>query len=254
MKPLKRFWELVKTGELQLVAGALSFSTLLSLIPFMAVSLATLQYVGGLETIYPKVEKLVLQYFQGPTGTEGVQIVKKVFRRIHAGRMGSWGAVALVLASIFMINDMERGLNRIWNLTDRRPVHKRIFLYWIFMVIFPAALAIYVAVSSMKVFSGATSSLSNQVINDFLLFFTLYFVYKVVPNTKVSIGAAAVGAFTGTLGLIALFRSFKWLSQSFFSWGKLYGSFAAAPTLLIWVLLTWYMVLVGAAVTASFRK
>jgi len=254
MKPLRRFWELVTSGEIQLVAGALSFSTLLSLIPFMAVSLATLQYVGGLETIYPKVEAIVLQYFQGPTGAEGTQIVKRAFRRVHAGRMGGWGAVALVLASIFLINDMERGLHRIWNLPDRRPVHKRIFLYWIFMILFPAGLAIYVAASSMKFFDGTGTPVSMKVLNYTLLFFTLYFVYKVVPNTKVSIGAASVGALVGTIGLSALLSSFKWITQSFFSWGSLYGSFAAIPGLLIWVLLTWYMVLVGAAVSASFRK
>jgi membrane protein len=254
MKPLQRFWDLVVSGEIQVVAGALAFSTILSLIPFMAVSLATLQYIGGLEAIYPKVEALALQYFQGPTGAEGTQIIRKVFKRIHAGKMGGWGAIALVLASTFLINDMERGLHRIWNLPTRRPVHKRIFLYWLFMILFPAALAIYVAISSLKVFEGTSSAFATRSLNNTLLFLTLYFLYKVVPNTKVSIGAALVGAITGTLGLIVLFASFKWISQSFFAWGKLYGSFAAIPTLLIWVLLTWYMVLVGAAVSASFRR
>lgn len=254
MKPLRRFWDLITSGEIQLVAGALSFSTLLSLIPFMAVSLATLQYVGGLETIYPKVESIVLQYFQGPTGAEGTRVIRRAFHRIHAGRMGGWGAVALVLASIFLINDMERGLHRIWNLTERRPLHKRIFLYWIFMVLFPAGLAIYVAVSSMKFFDGTGSPLSLKIVNHAILFFALYFVYKVVPNTKVPMGPALTGAAVGTLGLHVLLSSFKWISHSFFAWGKLYGSFAALPGLLIWVLLTWYMVLIGAAISASFRK
>lgn len=254
MKPLRRFWDLVKSGEIQLVAGALSFSTLLSLIPFMAVSLATLQYVGGLETIYPKVEALVLQYFQGPTGAEGTKIIRRVFRRIHAGRMGGLGVTALVLASIFLINDMERGLHRIWNLPERRPLHKRLFLYWFFMLLFPAGLAMYVAVSSIKFFEGTGIPLLAKFVNYSVLFFTLYFVYKIVPNTKVSIGAALMGALAGTVGLSFLLTTFKWISHSLFAWGKLYGSFAAIPGLLIWVLLTWYMVLVGAAVSASFRK
>lgn len=237
-----------------MVAGGLSFSTLLSLIPFLAVSLATLKYVGGLETIYPKVESLVLQYFQGPTGAEGAQIVRRVFRRIHAGRMGSWGAVTLILASMFLVNDMEKGFHRIWNLPERRQLHKRLILYWLFMALVPALLAVYVAVSSMKFFDGTSTPLSLRIVNYAVLFFTLFAVYKILPNIKVSIGSAAIGALTGTIGLVVVFRSFKWISQSVFVWGKLYGSFAAIPTLLIWVLLTWYMVLVGAAVTASFRK
>ncbi len=254
MKPIKRFWALIATGELQMVAASLSFSTILSLIPFLAVTLATIQYVGGLEKIYPKIEAITLEYFAGPTGTEGTKMIKKVFHRIQAGRMGSWGAVALVLASIFLINDMERGIHRIWNLSERRPIYKRLFLYWVFLLLFPAGLAIYVAITSLKVFDSSSASLGIQFLNYALLFLTLYFVYKIVPNTRVSIGSAMVGAIFGTAGLVCLYRSFKWLSQSFFSWGKLYGSLAAIPALLIWVLLTWYVVLIGAALGASFRK
>jgi membrane protein len=254
MKPIRRFWDLVASGELQLVAGALSFSTLLSVIPFLAVALATIQYVGGFETIYPKVEALVLQYFQGPTGKEGTVIVAKFFRRIQTGRLGGWGAFGLILASTFLMNDMERGLHRIWNLSDRRPLHQRVFFYWLFLILFPAALAVYVAVTSLKFFAAGSGQYTVLLMNYFVTWTTLFLVYKLVPNTKVSSLAAMLGALSGTAGLVFLFRSFKWLSQSFFVWGKMYGSFAALPALLIWVLLTWYVVLIGAAVTASFRK
>jgi membrane protein len=254
MKPLRRFWDLFISGEIQLVAGALSFSTLLSLVPFMAVSLATLQYVGGLEAIYPKVEAIALQYFQGATGSEGTQVIHRVFRRVQTGRMGGWGAVALVLASVFLVNDMEKGLHRVWNLPTRRPLHQRIILYWIFMILFPTVLACYAALSSTKFYASLTAVVPANNLSILILFLTLYLVYKVVPNTRVSIGAAFVGALIGTVGLTALFTSFKWLTQSFFTLGKLYGSFAAIPTLLVWILLTWYMVLVGAAISASFRK
>lgn len=254
MKPFRRFWDLVISGELQLVAAALSFSTLLSLIPFMAVSLATIQYVGGTETFYPKLEAAALEYFEGPTGTEGVKVIRRALHRIQAGRMGAWGAVALVLASIFLVNDMERGLHRVWNLPNRRPVYQRIFFYWVALLFFPAGLAIYVALSSVRISDGSSQMMSLAVLNPIILFMTLYYIFKVVPNTKVSIGAAFLGSCFATAGLSMLYKCFKWLSHSFFSWGKLYGSFAAIPGLLIWILLTWYVILIGAAITASFRK
>jgi membrane protein len=254
LKPLKNFYELLLKGEIQLVAAALSFSTVLSLIPFLAVSLATIQYINGFEAMYPKVEALTLEYFQGPMGAEGVQFIRKVFTRVQAGRMGTAGALALILASILLINNMEKGIHRIWGLPSRRPLIQRIFYYWIALLLFPAGLAVYVAISSMKFLSAAATIVPNYWVNYSILFLVLYFVYKVVPNTKVSIGAAGVGAISGTIGLTALFRSFKWLSQSFFSWGKLYGSFAAIPALLLWILLTWYVILIGAAITASFRR
>lgn len=253
-KPIQRFWNLVVTGELQLVAGALSFSTLLSLIPFLAVSLATIQYVSGFETLYPKVEGFVLQYFHGPTGEEGIRMIKRVFKRVYTGRSGTLGAMALILASVLLMNDMERGIHRIWNLQQRRPLYHRIFYYWVFLILFPATLAILVGLTSMKAFGTVTSVIPLGLIQTAVLFFILFFIYKVVPHTKVSKASAAIGAACGTLGLVILGKSFKWLSQTFFSWGKLYGSLAAIPALLIWVLLIWYVILVGVAITASFRK
>lgn len=254
MKPIRRFWDLVSNGELQLVAAALSFSTLLSLIPFLAVSLATIQYIGGLETLYPKIEAAALEYFSGPIGAEGTRIIRSVFHRIHAGRMGGFGAVALVLTAVLMIADMERGFHRIWNLPSRRPLYKRILNYWLVLLLFPAGLAVYVAVTSMKIFSGAQSIIPLPTLNIAVLLLTLYFIYKMVPNTKVHFLSALVGAVSATAGLILLFRSFKWITQNVFVWGKLWGSFAAIPALLIWILLTWYVVLIGAALSASFRK
>ncbi len=255
MKPIQRFWDLVKSGELQLVAAALSFSTILSVIPFFAVALATIKYIGGLEAIYPKVEAIMLQYFQGPTGQEGTVIIAKFFRRIQTGRMGGWGFGGLILASTLLINDMEKGLHRIWELAHkRRPFHHRFFFYWLFMALFPVGLAVYVAITSTKFFSGASGPASVATMNYLVTYFSLFFLYKLVPNTKVSVSSAALGALAGTAGLVFLLRSFKWLSQSFFTWGKMYGSFAALPALLIWVLLTWYVILIGASITASFRK
>ncbi len=195
-----------------------------------------------------------MDYFQSPMGTEGIQFIRKVFSRVQAGRMGTAGALALILTSILLINNMERGLHRIWNLPSRRPFLQRLFYYWFVLLLFPAGLAVYVAVSSMKFMASGNSVLPNYWINNGILFLVLYFVYKVVPNTKVSLGAATVGALSGTIGLIGLFRSFRWLSQSFFSWNKLYGSFAVLPALLLWILLTWYVILIGAAIAASFRK
>jgi membrane protein len=254
-QPLRRFWDLVKSGELQLVAGALSFSTILSVIPFLAVALAMIQYMGGFEAIYPKVEAVILQYFQGPTGKEGSQIVAKLFRRVQTSRMGGWGAFGLILASTVLLNDMERGIHRIWNMADRRrPVYQRFFFYCLFLVLFPVGLAMYVALSSLSIFSGTSAMVSVIWMNWFVTFLSLFLVYKMVPNIKVDFSAAALGAISGTAGLVVLYRSFKWISQSFFGWGKMYGSFAAVPALLIWVLLTWYVILIGAAVTASFRK
>ncbi len=237
-----------------MIAAALSFSTILSLIPLLAVSLAALQYIESLDGLYPKVESVVLEYFQGPIGEAGIKIVQKAFKRIHTGKLGPWGAAGLILASLMLISEMEKAIHRIWHLPERRPFYQRLFLFWIFLILFPSALLIFVGLTSMKIFGDANYSAQIPIFQNLILFLGLFLGYKFIPNTKVNNRAAGLGALVATLGLGILAKSFKWMSQSLFTWSKLYGSLAAIPALLVWILFIWYIVLLGVAITANFRR
>ncbi len=246
--------ELITSGELQLIASALSFSTILSIIPFLAVTLSTIQYMYGFEKLYPQIQTLVLEYFHGPLGTEGVQFAQDIIKKMHSRKFGALGAVALILTSVLSINHIEKAFHRIWNLPERRPLHKRIFLAWMALILFPAGLAVYTAATSIKVLNNIVSIFPTPLVNTLLLFAVLFSLYKIVPHTRVSGKAAATGAAFGSLGLIILWRTFKWINHSFFSWNKVYGGFAAIPTFLIWVLFFWYVILIAAGIAASFRS
>lgn len=252
-KTKSRILVLVTSGELQMIASALSFSTILSIIPFLAVTLSTIQYMYGFEKLYPQIQALVLEYFQGPLGTEGVEFAQEIIKKMHSRKFGALGAVALILTSVLSINHIEKAFHRIWDLPERRPLHKRIFLAWMALILFPAGLAVYTAATSIKLLNNFVSIFPTPLVNTALLFLVLFSLYKLVPHTKVSGKAAATGAAFGSLGLIFLWRTFKWINQSFFSWNKVYGGFAAIPTFLIWVLFFWYVILIAAGIAASFR-
>lgn len=252
MNPVKRIWHQIINGELQMVAAALSFSTVLSLIPFLAVTLATIQYFDGFISIYPKVEGAVLSYLHGPAGEDGIVFIQKIFKRVHAGKMGGVGAVALIFTSVLLLRDMESGIHRVWNLPNKRSLHKRIFYYWLLLVSFPVLLAMIVAITSVKITGNFSLVVPLEILRFGLLWLTLFIVNKVVPNVKVPVLSAMVGALVSSAGLWVLFKSFKWITQTFFRLDKVYGSVATIPTLLLWILFIWYVVLFGAAVTASF--
>lgn len=254
MKSRSRIYVLLSSGELQLIASALAFSTILSIIPFFATTLASIQYLYGLESFYPKIEKLVLTFFHGPLGTKGVLVAQKMLVKMQNANLGAVGVITLVLASVLLINQMERSFHRIWNLPHRRPLHRRIFLAWAFMIVFPAFLAIYTALLSLSSLGLIKALIPVSVINLSLVFLFIFLTFKTLPNSAVSNFAAAIGAGLGSLGLIILWKSFTWINYQFFHWNALYGGFAAIPTFLIWVLLFWYVILVAAAVTASLEK
>jgi membrane protein len=248
---MKRFWQLIRTGDLQMIAASLSFTTVLSMIPFLAVAMATIHMVDSSGQFYTQLESLVLQYIQDPIGQDGVQMIRKAFYRIHAGRMGFYGAIFLVMASVFLVNDIEKAIHKIWSLSERRPLYLRLFFSWVFLIVAPILLAVVFAISSMKAVAGITSFLPPWIYSLSLLFLTLMMIYKFMPNTHVLWRASFWGAAFSTLGLTILVKSFKLVTTKVFVYSKVYGSLAAVPGFLIWILVIWYVVLVGASITAT---
>jgi membrane protein len=245
---VSRFIKDVTDGEIQVTAAALSFTTVLALIPFIAVTLSVLQYVEGLETLYPKVENFVLSYFADPTGTQGIDMVKKLLQRIMSGKLGQVGALALLLTSTFLMFELERAVHRVWRIKNERPIYQRLFFYWIAIFTIPFFLAAVVSLNTKFV----KSLIPLPVLHGGVLFVILYCFYRYVPSTKVSSLGALLGAGISVFGMSTVVTIFRYLSLKVFNHSKMYGSLAALPGLMLWILILWYIVLFGAAVTASF--
>lgn len=250
---LKRLFRQIKEGELQLVASSLAFSTVLSLIPFVAVSLAVLQKIGGMEVIYPNVERWILSNFSETAGQEGIKLIKGALGRMMSGRLGYLGAFFLLMTSTRLIADMEIGINRVWNINNDRHLAKRMFFYWLLILIFPICLAGYVAIYYTKEYSDLSQQVGHGVFHATLLASILFFVYKFVPALKVRTSSALIGAGVGSILTITVHKGFLWASHTVFNYSKLYGGIAALPLVLLWVLLLWYCILFGAVVSASFK-
>lgn len=250
IKGVSQFVKDVTDGEIQVTAASLSFTTLLSLIPFFAVTLSILQYIEGLDVLYPKVEAFVLSYFADPTGTQGVEMVKKVLKRILSGKLGGLGAFAMLLTSTFLMLELDRAVHRIWHIKNSRPIYQRLFFYWIVIFMIPIVLAAVVSLNTKFI----KSFLPLSMIHGLLLTVFLFGFYKWAPSVKVSTLGAGVGSAVAILGMSFAAGVFKWLSIQFFNHSKMYGSLAALPGLMLWVLLIWYVLLFGVAVSASFSN
>ncbi len=237
-------------GEIKMVSASLAFSTALSIVPFFAVTLAFLHQIDGLESLYPKVESFILVFFKGTTGNDGMLLIKKAFNRIQAGNSGVFGAFFLVLTSMSLVNDIEFGINRIWNPLERRPLYKKIFLSWFFLISFPLILAVFAAGQSYYPFLANHSG----EIQTLLLFSFLYVLYKYVPFSKVAASAAFMGALISGTALLITGSFFKEILQNLFKFNKVYGVIASLPAFLLIILLFWFLVLVGVAITSSLQN
>ncbi|MGZ3804815.1 MAG: YihY/virulence factor BrkB family protein [Pseudobdellovibrionaceae bacterium] len=243
-----------RDGEIQLVAASLSFSTLLSLVPFLAVILATFKFLGGDEVLYSRVENLLLLYFKEAAGTQFTSVIKTSIRNIHAGGLGVVGASFLVLTSFRLMHDMEFGIHRVWNQKNTRPLLKRFFIYWLLVIIVPIFLAVYVGFLTLIRMDFGKQYLPGTMTGMMVLVLILYLAYRYVPDVKVKATSAFFSALAASIGLFVVQNTFTWVTIKFFHMNRIYGSFAALPIFLIWILTIWYVILGGVAVCASTQR
>jgi membrane protein len=244
----------MKDGEIRLVAAALAFSTVLSLVPFLAVTLSVFKSIGGLEFLYPKVEAFLLSYLEQGTGKQSIYFIQKILKRIHAGALGTTGAIALFISSFKLLQDMERGINRVWNVKEPRPFYRRVALNLCLFVIIPMGLAVYGGFRSLSFFKPLFKTGYRGITDFVMLFLGLLLIYKLVPYIKVRIRPALLSAVLGAALLLGLKNSFTYIAREIFNYSKVYGSLAAVPILCLWILGVWYILLGGVAFCASSQR
>ena len=88
----------------------------------------------------------------------------------------------------------------------------------------------------------------------FVLFAILFMLYKLVPNHKVLLRPALLSASLAAMLLGTAADSYRWIILKFFNYSKIYGSLAALPLALLWILIAWYIVLLGVVVCASAHR
>lgn len=246
------FLKKLKEHELRLVAGSLAFSTVLALIPFLALTLIFFQSFGGLEFLVPKVQELFFRYFRDAFGLEILGYIQQTLIKIKPAQLGPAAALFLIFTSFRLLQDMEYGINRMWQKTPS-PLYRRMLMAWLFMLIIPFLLAVYASLRTFETFQPMFKSY-RSIPDSLLLILGLFSVYKILPVSKVNSKKALLGALLGATTLFVLQKSFAYIFTTFFVINKIYGSLAAFPLFLIYVLSVWYIVLIGAAFVASLHK
>jgi len=251
---LRHYWKEITEGELRFVAASLAFVSILGLVPFLAVSLATFHWIGGSERAMPKIENLLLFHFKVAAGSETIKILKTAIRNIHAQTLGVASALFLFLTAIQLLSFMEDGIRRVWGDSERRPVVQKFFIYVLLIVLWPILLATYLAFMSLEELSVVRRLIPAMVMDPLILIMALFTIYKLVPVEKVRTKFALISSVIAAGGLFALQNSFRFLAKKVFHYSNIYGGFAAIPLFLLWLLIVWYVILGGVAVCAALQK
>jgi len=243
--------------ELYKQASALSFITILNLIPALAISLSLFKSNGKLEKLlYEKIEPFISENMAPGFGHHLIEYLNKTLNLILQGKLGSWGLVFLVLTVFALFNRIEKTVKELWPVPGRRKIKNKIVLYWFLMTLCPIFLAISLYLSSTLQHFSFLNFKFHLLLRIFpffvsaLLFFSMY---RFLPTVKVPLRSAFLGALTCAVGLELLKVGFAHYTRVATSFNAIYGALASIPLFLVWVQLSWTVILFGAQVTSSHQ-
>jgi membrane protein len=261
MESLRLFYVVLRDllrGELNLRAMSLVYTTLLSLVPLLAVSFSVLKAFRVHHQVKP-----VLYGFMEPLGPKGEELADKIVAFVESVDVGVLGAVGLLLliyTVISLARKIEEALNFVWQIEGAGGFGQR-FGNYLSVLLFGPVLAILAMGITASVLSttvarkltqieafGTLVVLSGKLAPYVLVWIAFALIYFFVPNTRVKLGVAALG------GLVAgiLWQSSGWIFAAFIAssarYEAIYSSFAILILSLIWLYLSWLILLLGAQV------
>ena len=240
-------------------AGALTFTTLIALVPLLTVALAVVTafpIFDQFQTVLQRwlVESLIPESISRQVLGYLTQFTTK------ASRLGSFGFAALMLSAVALMLTIDRSLNTIWRVRQQRAWGQRLLLYWAALTLGPLLVAAgLLTMASVITWSGGSLryqgpgvKMALGMLEFLLLWGGISALYRLVPNTNVAWRPVLVGSFVTALVLEGARSVLAWYLASMPTFSLIYGTFATVPILLVWIYTAWVVVLFGAVLVASW--
>ena len=229
------------------VAGSLTFTTLLAIVPLLTVALA-------LSTAFPVFDEAIgtLQAFlfenflPDAAGLQAISDQILAFSE-EAGRLTAIGLIFLVVTAVMLMLTIDDALNRIYRVRRRRPLGQQVIMYWSVLTLWPVLIGTSLSMTSLLI--GETSALLRLIPFAFT-WAALTVLYILVPYRHVLFRHAALGALLAGTAFEVAKRAFALYLQNFPTYTLIYGAFATLPIFLVWIYMSWLVVLAGAVFTA----
>jgi len=245
------------SGVLPLRAMSLVYTTLLSLAPLLAVSFSVLKAFGVHNQVQP-----ALTGFLAPLGPRGVEIAAQVVEFVDNIRVGVLGALGLLLlfyTVVALIQKVEQAFNAIWQVRRPRTLLRRFSDYLSVLLVGPllvfVALGIIASLTSSSLVQSLTTFLPSELVTlagrlaPFVLLVAAFtFVYLFVPNTRVRLVPALIGAALAALAWQITGWAFATFVAGSTRYAAIYSGFAILILFLIWLYLSWLILLTGSQI------
>lgn len=245
------------------VAGSLTFTTLLSLVPLATVAFALFTAFPIFASFQNSLQGFLADHLMP------AQINSQIFMYLNqfaskAKGLTTMGMIVLFVTSVMTMMTVESAFNVIWRVRKARPFAQRVLVYWAILTLGPILIGVSLSISSYLFTRSAALATEQHVsmLFDWMLMgasmpltalaFTMLYVY--LPNCRVEWRDAVVGGVAAAVAFELAKRGFGLYVRRIPTYTAVYGAFAAAPMFLLWMYLSWFITLVGAMITSALPE
>jgi membrane protein len=245
-------------GPLTLWAMSLVYTTLLSLVPLLALAFSVLKAFGAHNVAEPLIAELL-----APLGPQGVELTARIIgfvENMKVGVLGSVGLGFLLYTVVSLIQKVEQAFNQIWRVSEARSLARSFKDYLIVVLLAPVLYLVATGLFASIMGAEAVRGLSDwqpfglallivaRLAPIVLITAIFTFIYLFLPNTRVRWQAALIGALAAALAWLVGGRAFAFFVAGSTNYDAIYSGFAILILLLIWLNVVWTILLTGAQI------
>ncbi len=240
------------------VASSLSYTSLIALVPVLAIALAIFSAFPVFSEVKQQVQEFIITNMV-PDASADISIYFNEFINATA-KLTTIGVIGIALTAILLLSTIENSFNFIFKVNRPRRLTTKITLYWTVITLGPLLLGTAFSLRGYAAFNNVLQSIPEirlflgGVLPFVLTWLVLTGVYIFVPNKKVGFINALTGAFVAMFLFWVLKNGFALFMLKNNVYKTLYGAVAAVPLMLIWMYLYWAAVIFGAVVTAAIQE
>lgn len=243
-------------------AASLTYTTLFAVVPMLTVFLVIISSIKALEPARQQVQHLIYSNFLPRSSIAFDQALNSFTDK--SSNLTVIGILFLFITSVMMLTSVEEAFNRIWRVNQQRGGIVGFMRYWTIISLGPillgSAFVISSAVASLNVLNNnfvgyqIDGTLFLGFLSYVLVILGFFIIYWTIPNRSIPLKSAAIaGLFSGTI--FQLLKSFfGFIMTNFTSYELIYGAFAAVPIFLLWIYLSWNIVLLGVEVSFALTS
>ncbi|AAP95654.1 ribonuclease BN [[Haemophilus] ducreyi 35000HP] len=254
------FFKCWQQNRISISAGYLTYNTMLALVPLVMVVFSVFTFFPIFTEATELLKTFVYDNF-APNAGNVVEEYVELFVS-NSQKMGLVSMLGLFIVAVMLISSIDQSLNDIWHNTRKRSLLLSFLLYILILIFAPllagASIAITTYIMSFEVFSeNGIFSFSHYLLEyaPFLLVWLLFtLVYWIVPNTTVAFRHATIGALFAASFFTLGKQAFIWYVVTFPSYQAIYGTLAVLPIMIVWIHLSWQVVLLGGQFAAVLKE